>query len=155
MQNSCRARLGHLCLALSVLLGMTLAASRPAWGADTAQIASALQPFVDDHTLPGAVVLVADKENILDLEAVGYADVAKKLPMRTDSLFWIASMSKPITTTLLMMLVDDGKVNVDDPVEKYIPEFKDVQVALSPASSQPAAPIAARASRSSSMARSR
>jgi CubicO group peptidase (beta-lactamase class C family) len=87
-------------------------------------VAASLQPFVDDHILAGAVTLVATKEKILSLEAVGYADIAAKKPMATDNLFWIASMSKPITATALMMLVDEGKVNVDDPVEKYLPEFK-------------------------------
>lgn len=87
-------------------------------------LASVLQPFVDSHTLAGAVVLVASKDMVLDLEAVGYADVAAQRPMQTDCLFWIASQSKPITATALMMLVDEGKVNVEDPVEKYLPEFK-------------------------------
>ena len=87
-------------------------------------LASKLQHFVDSHTLAGAVTLVATKDKVLDLSAVGYADVAAKKPMATDDLFWIASMSKPITATALMILVDEGKVNVDDPVEKYLPEFK-------------------------------
>lgn len=87
-------------------------------------IAAGLQPFVDSHTIAGAVALVGNKEKILSLEAVGYMDLAAKKPMRTDCLFWIASQSKPITATALMMLVDEGKVNVDDPVEKYLPEFK-------------------------------
>ncbi|HLQ45441.1 MAG TPA: serine hydrolase domain-containing protein, partial [Planctomycetaceae bacterium] len=87
-------------------------------------IASVLQPFVDNHTLAGAVTVVASKDKVLSLEAVGYADIAANKPMRTDCLFWIASMSKPITGTALMILVDEGKVNVDDPVEKYLPEFK-------------------------------
>ncbi len=82
------------------------------------------------------MVLVADKDKILDLEAVGYSDVAAKTPMRPDSLFWIASMTKSFTCTLLMMLVDDGKVNVDDPVSKYLPEFKDVKVAVKQAAAQ-------------------
>ena len=89
------------------------------------RLADSLQPFVDNHTLAGAVVLVADRDKVLDLEAVGYADVAAGTPMKTDDLFWIASMSKPITATGLMMLVDEGKVKLDDPVEKYLPEFKD------------------------------
>ncbi len=67
---------------------------------------------------------MASKDKVLDLEAIGYADIAAKRPMRTDSLFWIASMTKPMTATALMMLVDEGKVKVDDPVEKYLPEFK-------------------------------
>ena len=92
------------------------------------RIAPVLQPFVDDHVLAGAVVLVANKEHVLALESVGYADVVAKKPMRTDALFWIASMSKPITAAVLMVLVDEGKVQVDDPVEKYLPEFKTLMV---------------------------
>jgi CubicO group peptidase (beta-lactamase class C family) len=72
----------------------------------------------------GAVVLAATEEKVLALEACGYADLATKKPMATDSLFWIASMTKPMTCTALMILVDEGKANVDDPVEKYLPEFK-------------------------------
>jgi CubicO group peptidase (beta-lactamase class C family) len=87
-------------------------------------VAAKLQPFVDDRVLAGAVTLVASRDKVLDLETVGYADVAAKKPMAPDSLFWIASMSKPITAAALMMLVDEGKVKVDDPVEKYLPEFK-------------------------------
>ena len=93
-------------------------------------IAAALQPFVDSHSLAGAVTLVADKDKVLSLEAVGFADVAAKKPMKTDALFWIASQSKPITATALMMLVDEGKVKLDDPVEKYLPEFKDQWLAV-------------------------
>ncbi len=91
-------------------------------------IAPKLQLFVDSHSLAGAVTLVATKDKILSLEAVGFADIGEKKPMKTDNIFWIASQSKPITAAALMMLVDEGKVNVDDPVEKYLPEFKDQQV---------------------------
>ncbi|NQT53982.1 beta-lactamase family protein [bacterium] len=69
-------------------------------------------------------MLVADRQKTLVVAAVGWADIAAKKPMRPDSLFWIASQNKPITAVALMMLVDEGKVNVDDPVEKYLPEFK-------------------------------
>lgn len=89
----------------------------------TAAIRAAVQPFVDRQELAGAVMLVANKERVLVHTAVGFADVARQQPMQADSLFWIASQSKPITATALMMLVDEGKVNVDDPVEKYLPEF--------------------------------
>ena len=87
-------------------------------------IAGALQPFVDNHSLAGAVTLVATKDKILDVSTVGFANVAARQPMRPDSLFWIASMTKPMTGAALMMLVDEGRVNVADPVEKYLPEFK-------------------------------
>ncbi len=92
--------------------------------AQQSPIAESLQPFVDSHTLAGAVTLVASRDKILDLEAVGYSDVNAKTPLKTDALFWIASMNKPITATALMMLVDEGKVKLDDPVEKYLPEFR-------------------------------
>jgi CubicO group peptidase (beta-lactamase class C family) len=93
-------------------------------GSAEPRISRSLQPFVDSHTLAGAVTLVASPEKILSLEAVGNADIGGKVPMRTDNLFWIASMNKPMTATALMMLVDDGKFHLDDPVEKYLPEFR-------------------------------
>lgn len=99
------------------------AAEQPA---SSSGVAAVLQPFVDNHALAGAVTLVADKDKVLSLEAVGYADVAAKKPMPTDALFWIASQSKSLTATALMMLVDEGKVKLDDPVEKYLPEFKNL-----------------------------
>jgi CubicO group peptidase (beta-lactamase class C family) len=92
--------------------------------ANSKSLAAVLQPFVDDHSLAGAVVLVAVKEKVLALEAVGSADLAANKPMATDALFWIASQSKSMTAAALMLLVDEGKVKLDDPVEKYLPEFK-------------------------------
>ena len=91
--------------------------------ASSKAISGALQPLVDSHCLAGAVTLVADKDRILSQNAVGYADIAAGKPMTTDALFWIASQSKPITATALMMLVDEGKLALDDPVEKHLPEF--------------------------------
>jgi CubicO group peptidase (beta-lactamase class C family) len=91
-------------------------------------VSAAVKPFADDGTLAGAVMLVANKDKVLAVEAVGWADIAAKIMMPLDALFWIASMSKPITAAALMMLVDEGKVSLNDPVEKYIPEFKNVQV---------------------------
>jgi CubicO group peptidase (beta-lactamase class C family) len=90
------------------------------------------------------VSLIATKDRILDLEAVGLADVAKQTPMRTNDVFWIASMSKAITASAMMMLVDEGKVRLDDPVEKYLPEFKGqtVRLAVQPATQSAAGPRA-------------
>ena len=110
------------------LLALTLLGlGRLATAADP-RLAGALQPFVDEHKLAGAVVLVASPERTLALEAVGDSDVVAKTPMKVDDLFWIASMSKPITATALMTLVDEGEVRLDDPVEKYLPEFRDQMV---------------------------
>jgi len=105
------------------------ARAEPAAADSGKAIAAALQPFVDGHAVAGVVTLVATKDKVLSLEAVGYADLEARTPMRSDDLFWIASMSKPMTATALMMLVDEGKVNVDDPVEKYLPEYKGQMVA--------------------------
>jgi CubicO group peptidase (beta-lactamase class C family) len=93
-------------------------------------LGAVLKPFVDKHTLAGAVTLVANKDKVLTLEAVGFADIASKKPMAADAMFWIASQSKPITAAALMMLVDEGKVKLDDPVVKYLPEFKDQWLAV-------------------------
>lgn len=129
MKPDIRLRLS-ITLLLLVLVGATsarlLADDAPA--TSTRGVAAVLQPFVDRHALAGAVTLVADKDKVLSLEAVGYADVAARKPMTTDSLFWIASQSKSITATAFMMLVDEGKVKLDDPVEKYLPEFKGIWV---------------------------
>ena len=87
-------------------------------------VAATLQRFIDDGTIAGAVVLVADKEKVLDLDAIGYSDLATRKRMETTDLFYIASMTKTFTTVALMMLVEEGKVNLDNPVEKYLPEFR-------------------------------
>jgi CubicO group peptidase (beta-lactamase class C family) len=107
-------------------------------------VVAALQPFVDSHSLAGAVVLVADKDNVLCLDAVGFADVAAKKPLKSDALFWIASQSKPITATALMMLVDEGKVKLDDPVENYLPEFKGQELEVDKVRIKPKQPITVR-----------
>lgn len=98
--------------------------------ANSNRIAAALRPFVESHSLAGAVTLVADKNKVLSLEAVGFADVAAKKPMQTNAMFWIASQSKPITAAALMILVDEGKVSIDDPVTKFLPEFRDQWLAV-------------------------
>ncbi|MBI1839635.1 MAG: beta-lactamase family protein, partial [Verrucomicrobia bacterium] len=121
----------HLLASAALLAAALCLPALPASAAQPVQpIAAKLQPFVDSHTLAGAVTLVANKDKVLDLEAVGFMDVAAKKKMRTDCLFWIASQSKPITACALMILVDEGKVNVNDPVEKYLPEFKGQMVAV-------------------------
>jgi CubicO group peptidase (beta-lactamase class C family) len=110
---------------LALLCFALFLATASVHGAEPAtSIAGTLQPFVDNQVLAGAVTLVASKDKILSVETVGWADISARKPMQKDSLFWIASMSKPITATAVMMLVDEGKVKLDDPVEKYLPEFK-------------------------------
>jgi CubicO group peptidase (beta-lactamase class C family) len=97
-------------------------------------VAAAMQATVDAHEIAGAVTLVATKDKILHLGVTGLADVAGRKPMTTDALFWIASMTKPVTSAAVLMLQDEGKLNVNDPVAKYLPEF----AALKTPSGQPA-----------------
>jgi CubicO group peptidase (beta-lactamase class C family) len=97
--------------------------------ADQGPLAQAMQPFVDQKIIAGAVMLVTDKDKILDVETVGFASLDEKKPMVANNLFWLASISKTFAGTAIMMLVDEGKLRIDDPVEKYLPEFKGQQVA--------------------------
>jgi CubicO group peptidase (beta-lactamase class C family) len=86
-------------------------------------IQAALQPYVDRHALPGAVALVADRDGVLSLDTVGWADIAAAAPMRADSTCWMASTTKPVTAAAVMMLVEEGRLRLDDAVEQYLPEF--------------------------------
>jgi CubicO group peptidase (beta-lactamase class C family) len=93
-----------------------------------AAVPEALQQLVNSNEIPGAVALVATKDGVLHLSAVGKSDLASGRKMKTDDIFWIASMSKPMTSVAIAMLADDGKLSFDDPVEKYLPEFRDMWV---------------------------
>lgn len=84
-----------------------------------------LQELVDRETIPGAVALVARHGEVAYLDAVGYQNWEKKTPMRTDSIFQIMSMTKPFTGVAIMMLVEQGKLELRRPVSDYLPEFKD------------------------------
>jgi CubicO group peptidase (beta-lactamase class C family) len=117
------SRLAALLLAILPVAPLLVSAGEPSRPAGK-PVSDSLRPFVNNHTLAGAVVLVASKDEVLCLEAVGFSDLEAQTLMGTDNLFWVASMSKPITAAGLMMLVDEGKVGLDDPVEKYLPEFK-------------------------------
>lgn len=110
----------NLSLVAAVIAGLPL----PCFSDDTSSIASSLQPFVNSRVIAGAVTLVASPDKVLSLETIGFSDLESKTPMKQDALFWIASMTKPMTCMAVMMLVEEGKVNIDDPVEKYLPEFK-------------------------------
>src|SRR5690349_9322288 len=72
-------------------------------------VGDAMQEMISKNEIAGAVTMVVSKDKILHLETTGYADVAAKKPMTPDSLFWIASMTKPITGTAILMLQDEGK----------------------------------------------
>jgi CubicO group peptidase (beta-lactamase class C family) len=108
-----------------LLVSSTFAASKSDPAAEKLKaIPQRMQEFVDRQYVSGAVTLVAQNGKVVALDAVGYSDLKAKKPMRTDDLFWIASMTKPITGTAILMLQDQGKLSVDDEVEKFLPEFK-------------------------------
>jgi CubicO group peptidase (beta-lactamase class C family) len=83
---------------------------------------------VSDGLTIGAVMMVIQRDNVLALEAAGYSDLDTQRPMRTDAIFDIRSISKPITVFGALLLVDDGKLRLDDPLAKFLPEFSRVQV---------------------------
>lgn len=93
-------------------------------------IAAVLQPFLDRGAIVGVVTVVADRRRVLALDALGWADRAARAPMQADSLFWIASISKALTSVAVLMLADEGRIALDDPVERYLPEFAGQMVAV-------------------------
>ena len=92
------------------------------------RMTQAFQGYVDSGQLPGAVVLIARKDKVAYFRAFGFRDREQKSAMTTDSIFRIASMTKPIVSAGAMMLVEEGKLDIAAPVSNYLPEFKDLQV---------------------------
>jgi CubicO group peptidase (beta-lactamase class C family) len=90
-------------------------------------ISAAMQTDIAANDRSGSVTVVVTKDKVVHLEAVGLADLAAKTPMRPDSVFWIASMTKPVTAVAILMLQDEGKLNVADPIAKHIPAFADLK----------------------------
>lgn len=90
-----------------------------------------LQARIDENKLSGAVVMVAQDGEVLMHEALGYQNVEDQVEMSTDTIFRIFSMTKPVTGTALMMLYDEGKFDLDDPVEKHLPELAGMEVLVS------------------------
>jgi CubicO group peptidase (beta-lactamase class C family) len=118
---SCILPLWRVVLAAATLVALAAQGASPD---KLSEIPQRVQQFVDNKTISGAVTLVAQRGQIASLESVGLADIAQHLPMRRDTLFWIASMTKPITAAAILMLQDEGKLSVEDPVDKYLAEFQ-------------------------------
>ena len=102
---------------LAASIGMAPAQSSPASTAIDASLRSA----VERNDVPGVVALVTNRERVLYQGAFGVADVATKRPLTADALFRIASMTKAITSLALMQLVEQGRLGLDDPTDKYRP----------------------------------
>ena len=107
-------------------------AAAEAVGMDSARlerVSQRMQEFVDDGRLAGVVTMAARRGKIVHSEAVGYRDIASGEPMETSDIFRIYSMTKPITGVAMMMLYEEGKFRLSDPVAMHIPEFADLRVA--------------------------
>src|ERR1700691_5490652 len=95
-----------------------------------ARIHEMVQRHMDAHDISGAATLVARNGKVVHLEAHGLADIEAKKPMSKDSLFWIMSMTKPVVGTATLMMMEDGKLRLTDPLSRFIPEFKGLKVAV-------------------------
>src|SRR3990167_4467358 len=93
-----------------------------------AAIRPALQAFVDRGELAGVVTLTSKSGIVVQSEAIGFSDIQAGSPMRPDTLFRIASMTKPVTSVALLMLMEEGKLGLNDPIARWVPELADMQV---------------------------
>ncbi|HEY0434037.1 MAG TPA: serine hydrolase domain-containing protein, partial [Chitinophagaceae bacterium] len=93
-----------------------------------ARIDQLVNDYVNKHFIAGATVLVARKGRIVYYKGIGYNDIDKKTPIKRDAICRIASQTKAITSVGVMMLWEEGKISLEDPVSKYIPEFKNPRV---------------------------
>lgn len=117
-----------LCLLASSSFGAEISAEKLSEIGDKMQ--AKMQQYVDAHVVSGAVTVVGFPE-ATSIRAVGQRDIEASAPMDIGALFRIASMTKPITAIGIMILVDEGKLNVNDPVEKHLPEFKGQKLIVS------------------------
>ena len=110
-------------------LALFLSLSAPLTGQSIAsQIPHRVEAFVAAGNIAGAVTLVSRGNEIIEFDAVGMADIEAKHPMRKDTIFQIMSMTKPVTAIGVMMLAEEGKLALRDPVERYLPEFRNMRV---------------------------
>lgn len=94
------------------------------------RITQAMQQIVDKGELAGMVVMLARKGKLVYQKSFGMQDKDKHVPMATDSIFRVYSMTKPVVTVAAMVLVEEGKLSLDEPISKYLPEFKEMKVGV-------------------------
>lgn len=117
-----------LCSCLALALPAPLLAADPAPASpEFPPVVLAMDKAIAAKEIAGAVTLVAGKDGVILTAASGLSDIEKKQPMSKDAMFWIASMTKPVTGTAVMMMQEEGKLKVEHPVSKYLPEFKDLK----------------------------
>jgi CubicO group peptidase (beta-lactamase class C family) len=130
-----------------VLLGLTLtAATLPSAKPEDVGLSSErlqritqlVQRYIDEGQITGTVTMVSRKGRVAHFEAQGQMDLESRAPMRKDAIFRIASLSKPITGVAILMLMEEGKLRLNDPVSRFIPAFKNTKVAIARTPSGPA-----------------
>src|SRR5262249_1212404 len=113
---------------LILALPLALLALAPVRGDDdgsaSALVRDRMQPFVDQGEISGAVTVVGRKHSIVCYYTIGLRNLETRTPMAKDTLFRIASMTKPITAIGIMILADESRLKVEDPVQRYLPEFR-------------------------------
>lgn len=117
-------RLGHAAVLAALVAPVAVHAQVPA----VAQLRADLDKAVAAREIPGATVVIMRGDRVLADVTTGWADIEKKRPLRRDAIFRLYSMSKPITSVAIMMLAEQGKLRLDDPVSKYLPELANVRV---------------------------
>lgn len=129
-----RAVIGAFCLFMSVSAQSFAQVSDPESvgfsAARLREITGWYQAQIDAGALPGAVVAIERNGKLAYLQALGHQDHTKKVAMAPDAIFWIASMTKPVTSVAAMMLVEESKLDLAAPLYRYLPELKDMQVAI-------------------------
>src|ERR1700752_5382792 len=144
-----RQQLAIVVVIVAVAVGATLRAAAPTarpedvgLSADRLKrVTELMQRLIDAKTFSGAVTLVARNGRIAHFEAQGLMDLESKKPMQKDAIFRIMSMTKPVVGVSIMMMIEEGKVRLTDPVSKFIPELKDLKVAVTtPAPAGPPPP---------------
>ena len=118
-----KLRLAHLTVVASFICFASIATATVSKETPSKGVKAVLENYVAEKEIPGGVTLFHPEHGPAEIVVVGEADLAKETPMAEDTLFGVMSMTKPISATALMILVDEGKVSIDDPVSKYIPSF--------------------------------
>src|SRR5882757_1121384 len=124
MMNAMKKHPLRLLSLMTVFLAIKIAAAAESQLPASPEVTAALQPYLDSYKLAGYIGIIADKHGKIHYRnLLGYADVEAKKPISEDNVFWIASMTKMFAGASIMMLVDEGKVSLDDPVTKFIPQL--------------------------------
>lgn len=113
-----------------IVLATPITGSAQSRQSNWAAVDTYLEQVVTTTRIPGVVALVTDSKNIIYSGAFGMQNAKADIPMSTETVFNLASMTKPIAATAIMMLVEDGKLDLDDPISKYLPEYADKTVIL-------------------------